>query len=80
MENEKVASYLFSAKLESSTAVALLYRQLKKEGFDAGVSHPRKTKLIAEAKIKSECVDSKAIVKLPIMEWWPLSYVAVVDV
>ncbi len=80
MENEKVPSYLFDFKvqkvaMESSTAVAPLYRQLKKEGFDAVVSHPRKTKLIAEAKIKSDRVDSKAIAQLLRMDWLPLSYV-----
>ena len=69
MENEKVAAYLSQFKvrkvaMESSTAVAPLYRQLKREGFDAVVSHPKKTKLIAEAKIKSDRVDSKAIAQL----------------
>jgi transposase len=80
MENDKVPSYLFDFKvqkvaMESSTAVAPLYRQLKKEGFDAVVSHPKKTKLIAEAKIKSDRVDSKAIAQLLRMDWLPLSYV-----
>jgi transposase len=80
MENEKVASYLSQFKvarvaMESSTAVAPLYRQLKKEGFDAVVSHPKKTKHIAEAKIKSDRVDSKAIAQLLRMDWLPLSYV-----
>ena len=58
MENERIASYLSQFKvrkvaMESSTAVAPLYRQLKKEGFDAVVSHPKKTKLIAEAKTRA---------------------------
>jgi len=80
MENQKVASYLSQFKvekvaMESSTAVTPLYRQLKKEGFNAVVSHPRKTKLIAEAKIKSDRVDSKAIAQLLRMDWLPLSYV-----
>jgi transposase len=80
MENEKVVTYLSQHKvgrvaMESFTAVAPLYRQLKKEGFDAVVSHPRKTKLIAEAKIKSDKVDSKAIAQLLRMDWLPLSYV-----
>ena len=80
MENEKVSSYLSYFKvgkvaMESSTAVAPLYRQLKKDGFDAVVSHPKKTKLIAEAKIKSDRVDSKAIAQLLRMDWLPLSYV-----
>ena len=35
----------------------------------------RKTKLIAEAKIKSDRVDSKAIAQLLRMDWLPLSYV-----
>src|SRR3989304_1022625 len=80
MENEKVPSYLshFNVRkvaMESSTAVAPMYRQLKKDGFDAVVSHPKKTKLIAEAKIKSDRVDSKAIAQLLRMDWLPLSYV-----
>jgi hypothetical protein len=37
--------------MESSPAVAPLYRLLKKEGFNAVVSHPKKTKLIAEAPL-----------------------------
>jgi len=80
LENEKEASYLSQFKvgrvaMESSTVVAPLYRQLKKEGFDAVVSHPKKTQLIAEAKIKSDRVDSKAIAQLLRMDWLPLSYV-----
>jgi transposase len=80
MDNEKIASYLaqFNVRkvaMESSTAVVPLYRQLKSEGFDAVVSHPKKTKLIAEAKIKSDRVDSKAIAQLLRMDWLPLSYV-----
>ena len=80
MENEKVPSYLShygvcKVAMESSTAVAPLYRQLKREGFDAVVSHPKKTKLIAEAKIKSDRVDSNAIAQLLRMDWLPLSYV-----
>lgn len=39
------------------------------------VSHPKKTKLIAEAKIKSDRVDSKAIAQLLRMDWLPLSCV-----
>jgi transposase len=80
MENEKVGAYFSQfvvrkVAMESSTAVAPLYRQLKSEGFDAVVSHPKKTKLIAEAKIKSDRVDSKAIAQLLRMDWLPLSYV-----
>lgn len=85
MENENVSAYLSQFKvgkvaMESSTAVAPLYRQLKKEGFNAVVSHPKKTKLIAEAKIKSDRVDSEAIAQLLRLGWLPLSYVPDEDI
>jgi hypothetical protein len=56
MEKDKVPSYPFDFKvqkvaMESSPAPAPLYRLLKKEGFNAVVSHPKKTKLIAEAPL-----------------------------
>jgi transposase len=80
MENEKVLSYLSrfnvgKVAMESSTQVAPLYRQLKGEGFDVVVSHPKKTKWIAEARIKSDRVDSKAIANLLRLDALPLSYV-----
>lgn len=58
MENEKVPSYLShhgvcKVAMESSTAVAPLYRQLKKEGFDTVVSHPKKTKSSRRLKLKA---------------------------
>ena len=39
------------------------------------VSHPKKTRYIAEAKIKSDRVDSKAIAELARLDALPLSYV-----
>jgi transposase len=59
MDNERVLSYLKHYKvskvaMESSTAVAPLYRQLTSKGFEVAVSHPKKTRYIAEAKIKSD--------------------------
>ena len=39
------------------------------------VSHPKKTKLIAETKIKCDSVDSMAIAQLLKTDWLPLSYV-----
>jgi transposase len=80
MSNEKVLSYLKHFKvsrvaMESSTAVAPLYRQLASKGFDVLVSHPKKTRYIAEAKIKSDRVDSKAIAELARLDALPLAYV-----
>ena len=80
MSNERVLSYLNHYKvnkvaMESSTAVAPLYRQLASRGFEVVVSHPKKTRYIAEAKIKSDRVDSKAIAELARLDALPLSYV-----
>ena len=80
MNNEKVLSYLMhynvcKVAMESSTAVAPLYRRLAKEGFDVVVSHPKKTRYIAEAKIKSDRVDSKTIAELARLDALPLAYV-----
>jgi transposase len=79
MSNERVLSYLSSFKvdrvaMESSNQVAPLYRQLTKEGYSVVVSHPKKTRYIAEAKIKSDRVDSKAIAELLRLDALPLAY------
>jgi len=69
MNNEKVLSYLShfnidKVAMESSNQVASLYRQLASKGYSVMISHPKKTRYIAEAKIKSDPVDSKAIAEL----------------
>jgi transposase len=84
MDNEKVLSYLAHYKvnkvaMESSTAIAPLYRKLAGKGFDVVVSHPKKTRYIAEAKIKSDRVDSKAIAELARLDALPLAYVPDVE-
>jgi len=80
MINEKVLSYLSHFKvgkvaMEASTSVASLYRQLASEEFDVVVSHPKKTRYIAEARIKSDRVDSKVIAELARLDALPLAYV-----
>jgi len=60
--------------LEASTYVAPLYRALVKEGYKVEVSHPKKTRYIAEARIKSDRVDSKAIAELVRLNALPRSY------
>jgi len=79
MNNERVLSYLSGFNvdrigMESSNQVASLYRQLVKEGYRVVVSHPKKTRYIAEAKIKSDRVDSKAIAELVRLDALPLAY------
>jgi len=79
MMNEHVPDFLklFNVEkvgLEASTYVAPLYRALVREGFQVLVSHPKKTRYIAEAKIKSDRVDSKAIAELVRLDALPQSY------
>jgi transposase len=79
MNNERVLSYLSRfnvdrVAMESSNQVAALYRQLVKRGYCVSVSHPKKTRYIAEAKIKSDRVDSKAIAELVRLDALPLAY------
>ena len=80
MSNERVLWYLAhynvnKVAMESSTAVAPLYRQLASRGFEVVVSHPKKTRYIVEAKIKSDRVDSGAIAELARLDALPLAYV-----
>jgi transposase len=80
MSNEKVLPYLsrFSVgkvAMESSNQVAALYRKLEARGYSVLVSHPKKTRYIAEAKIKSDRVDSRAIAELARLDALPLAYV-----
>jgi transposase len=80
MNNEKVPSYLShykvsKAAMEASTSVASLYRQLAGQGFNVVVSHPKKTRYNAEARTKSDRVDSKIIAELARLDALPLAYV-----
>jgi transposase len=79
MNNERVLSYLSrfgvgKVAMESSNQVAALYRRLESEGYSVVLSHPKKTRYIAEAKIKSDRVDSRAIAELARLDALPLAY------
>lgn len=79
LENELVPSFLenfnvLKVGLEALTHVAPLYRALVGKGFAVEVSHPKKTRYIAEARIKSDRVDSKAIAELVRLDALPKSY------
>ena len=67
--NEHVPSFVgnFNVEkigLEASTHVAPLYRALVNEGFRVEVSHPRKTRYIAEARIKSDRLTARLSLSL----------------
>jgi len=79
MSNERVLSYLMhfdvsKVGMESSNQIAPLYRRLASRGYSVVVSHPKKTRYIAEAKIKCDRVDSKAIAELVRLDALPLAY------
>ena len=60
--------------MEASTRIAPIYRELELEGYDVVVSHPKKTRYIAEARIKTDRVDSKALADLLRLNALPTSY------
>jgi transposase len=81
MNNERVLPYLSDFEvskvgMESSNQIAPLFRQraLTAKAYDVVVSHPKKTRYVAEAKIKSDRVDSRAIAELVRLEALPLAY------
>jgi len=61
--------------MEASTYIIPMYRRLVEEGYDVTVSHPKKTRYIAEARIKSDKVNSKALAELLRLESLPESYI-----
>ena len=79
MGNDKVLPYLSNYRIEkigveASNQIAPLYRLLSKKGYTVSVSHPKKTRYIAEAKIKSDRIDSKAIAELARLDALPPAY------
>jgi len=80
MPNEEVPAFLKPYRvervaMEATTSIAPLYRQLVEEGYDVLVSHPKKTRYIAEARIKTDRVDSRALAELLRLNLLPESYV-----
>jgi transposase len=85
MVNERILPYLSEYRIdrigmEASNQVAPLYRELRRNGYDVLVSHPKKTRYIAEARIKSDRVDSKAIAELVRLDALPSAYMPPRDV
>jgi transposase len=79
MVNDNVLQYLSKYRverigLEASNQIVPLYRELKRRGYNVFVSHPKKTRYIAEARIKCDRVDSKAIAELLRLDALPPAY------
>lgn len=80
MPNEEAPAFLRphpveKVAMEASTSIAPLCRRLVDEGYQVTVSHPRKTRYIAEARIKSDRVDSRALAELLGLNSLPESYI-----
>ena len=79
MSNERVLPYLShfnvgKVSMESSNQIAPLFRQLTVKDTMLWFRIRKKTRYIAEAKIKSDRVDSKAIAELVRLDALPLAY------
>jgi len=66
--------------MESSTSIEPVYRALRGRGYEMLVSHPKRTELIAEARIKIDRVDSWAVTELARLDALPLSYMPPDDI
>jgi len=85
MRNEEVPGFLGQHSveriaMEASTSIDPLYRRLVDDGYEVQVSHPKKTRYIAEARIKTDRVDSKALAELVRLDSLPLSYMPPRDI
>jgi len=52
-----------------------VYEFLESRGYEVKLAHPFKTRIIAEAKIKTDASDSEALTQLLNLDWLPTSYV-----
>jgi transposase len=61
--------------MEASYCYQPVYELLEGMGIDVKLSHPKRTKAIAEEKIKTDAKDSEVLAKLLEMDWLPTAYV-----
>ncbi|KXA94948.1 hypothetical protein AKJ65_02955 [candidate division MSBL1 archaeon SCGC-AAA259E19] len=61
--------------LEASYYWEPVYDELEEMGFEAKLAHPRKTRVIADEKIKTDVRASEALAQLLRMGWLPEAYV-----
>jgi transposase len=85
LSNDQIVSFLSQypidkVAMESSTSIVPVYRALQRKGYTILVSHPKKTRLIAESRIKTDRVDSWAVTELARLDALPLSYMPPDDI
>jgi len=85
LSNDEVVGFLGRypidrVAMESSTSIVPIYRALRGRGYTMLVSHPKRTKLIAQSRIKTDRVDSWAVTELARLDALPLSYMPPDDI
>lgn len=79
MGNEEVPVFLKPypvehVAMEATTSIAPLYRRLAGEGYEVHVAHPKETRTIAKARIKTDRTSSRALAELLRVNCLPESY------
>lgn len=76
-ELEKFFNDIGNAKvaMEAGYCWQPVYERLESMGYEVKLAHPFKTRIIAEAKIKTDASDSEALAQLLKLDWLPTSYV-----
>jgi transposase len=79
MNNEELQHFLKPHQvkhvaMEATTAIAPIYRKLVEEGYHVHVSHPKETRSIAKARIKTDKTSSRALAELLRLGSLPESY------
>ena len=79
MNNEEIPGFLKphnvrQVAMEATTSIAPIYRKLVEEGYYVHVSHPKETRSIAKAQIKTDKTSSRALAELLRLGSLPESY------
>ena len=77
LELERILKGIDDAKvaMEACYCWQPVYEFLENKGFEVKLAHPTKTRIIAEAKIKTDAIDSEALANLLRANLLPTSYV-----
>jgi transposase len=66
--------------MEASYCYQPVYELLEWLGYEVKLSHPKKTRAIAETKIKTDAKDSEVLAQLLMLDWLPTSYVPPMEI
>jgi hypothetical protein len=73
IDNAKIA-------MEASYCYQPVYELLESIGYEVKLSHPKKTRAIAETKIKTDAKVPEVLARLLMLDWLPTSYVPPVEI